>query len=185
MTTFQMSRRPTQIFISQAHSLAVGSIPGDADMQTYIEDSPMAALARSVADHLGPLMVEQLRVDLALGDDAVFTIEEAGRIIRRSPGALRAWRASGVGPRTVKLSPRDFGPAGRPARLCPRRRTVLPCNRGGAPRAPEKENPARPRRSDTKRGRQKRALEFERLNRALPNLSSRPTQVPTLLPARQ
>ena len=79
------------------------------DDQPDLHDAAMAAMARSVADHLGPLMVEQLRVDLALGDDAVFTIEEAGRIIRRSPGALKAWRASGVGPRTVKLSPRDFG----------------------------------------------------------------------------
>jgi hypothetical protein len=74
-----------------------------------IHDTAMAALARSVADHLGPIMVEQLRVDLALGDDAVFTVAEAGRILRRSPASLTAWRASGVGPRVVKLSPRDFG----------------------------------------------------------------------------
>jgi hypothetical protein len=74
-----------------------------------VHDNAMAALARSVADHLGPIMVEKLKVELALGDDAVFTVTEAGRIIRRSPAALTAWRASGVGPRTVKLSPRDFG----------------------------------------------------------------------------
>ena len=79
------------------------------DDRPDVHDNAMVALARSVADHLGPIMVEKLRVELALGDDAVFTVTEAGRIIRRSPAALTAWRASGVGPRTVKLSPRDFG----------------------------------------------------------------------------
>jgi hypothetical protein len=81
----------------------------DIENKPDMHDAAMAALARSVADHLGPLMVEQLKVDLALGEDAVFTTQEAGRILRRSPASLAAWRASGVGPRTVKLSPRDFG----------------------------------------------------------------------------
>ena len=54
--------------------------------------------------------VEKLRVELALDDDAVFTVTEAGRIIRRSPAALTACsgpRASVQG--SAKLSPRDFG----------------------------------------------------------------------------
>ena len=108
----------TQTSEKNLHSFAVGTFSwSPADMQTDsltddqpdLHDAAMAAMARSVADHLGPAHGRaaqgraRARRRRRVHDRGGWADHPA------LAGALKAWRASGVGPRTVKLSPRDFG----------------------------------------------------------------------------
>ena len=67
--------------------------------------------ATAIALALAPLLAEQLQTTLAtavaLGPDALFSVDEASAILRRSPATLEKWRADAIGPRAVKTGLRS------------------------------------------------------------------------------
>jgi hypothetical protein len=67
--------------------------------------------AEAIASALAPLLAEQLQSTLstavALGPDALFSVDEASAILRRSPATLEKWRADAIGPRAVKTGLRS------------------------------------------------------------------------------
>lgn len=67
--------------------------------------------AEAIAKALAPLIAEQLQSTLstavALGPDALFSVDEASAILRRSPATLEKWRADAIGPRAVKTGLRS------------------------------------------------------------------------------
>src|SRR3984957_604118 len=67
--------------------------------------------AEAIASALAPLLAEQLQTTLstavALGPDALFSVDEASAILRRSPATLEKWRADAIGPRAVKTGLRS------------------------------------------------------------------------------
>ena len=66
----------------------------------------------ALAEELAPLIgarIDALRNRVLLGDDAVLSPDEAAEVLRKSPSTLEAWRARGVGPRSVKLGPKAVG----------------------------------------------------------------------------
>jgi hypothetical protein len=73
--------------------------------RTSALDTDVAELAQELA----PLLVEHLRAEIALGDDAVLDPVEAAAILRKSPSTLEMWRSRGVGPRSIKTGPRSVG----------------------------------------------------------------------------
>ena len=68
--------------------------------------------AEAIALALAPLLAEQLQGALstavALGPDALFSVDEASAILRRSPATLEKWRADAIGPRAVKTGLRSI-----------------------------------------------------------------------------
>jgi hypothetical protein len=67
--------------------------------------------AKAIAAELAPLLAEQLRTTMstavALGPDALFSVDEASAILRRSPATLEKWRADAIGPRAVRTGLRS------------------------------------------------------------------------------
>ena len=82
-------------------------------MATRKQDTaiPVQLTAEAIARALAPMIAEQLKSTLsaavALGPDALFSVEEASTILRRSPATLEKWRADAVGPRAVKTGLRS------------------------------------------------------------------------------
>jgi hypothetical protein len=73
-------------------------------------------IADLLADRISDLVAErverllaQLKGVLALGDDAIFSVEEAAAALNKSPATLELWRSRGLGPRAVRLGPRAVG----------------------------------------------------------------------------
>jgi hypothetical protein len=68
--------------------------------------------AEAIASALAPLLAEQLQTTLstavALGPDALFSVDEASAILRRSPATLEKWRADAIGPRAVRTGLRSI-----------------------------------------------------------------------------
>ena len=94
MTSATKSRRKAPAGDGRA-DLAVTSVP----------------TATAIALALAPLLAEQLQTTLstavALGPDALFSVDEASAILRRSPATLEKWRADAIGPRAVKTGLRS------------------------------------------------------------------------------
>jgi hypothetical protein len=72
---------------------------------------PSLPTAEAIAKALAPLIAEQLKSTMsaavALGPDALFSVDEASAILRRSPATLEKWRADAIGPRAVKTGLRS------------------------------------------------------------------------------
>ena len=82
----------------------------------FASDKPSGAVpslptAEAIAKALAPLIAEQLKSTMsaavALGPDALFSVDEASAILRRSPATLEKWRADAIGPRAVKTGLRS------------------------------------------------------------------------------
>ena len=62
--------------------------------------------AAAIALALALLLAEQPQTTpstaATLGLDALFSVDEASAILRRSPATLEKWRADAIGPRAVK-----------------------------------------------------------------------------------
>jgi hypothetical protein len=81
---------------------------GDGGADLAVTSVPTAT---AIALALAPLLAEQLQTTLstavALGPDALFSVDEASAILRRSPATLEKWRADAIGPRAVKTGLRS------------------------------------------------------------------------------
>ena len=81
---------------------------GDGRADLAVTSVPTAT---AIALALAPLLAEQLQTTLstavALGPDALFSVDEASAILRRSPATLEKWRADAIGPRAVKTGLRS------------------------------------------------------------------------------
>jgi hypothetical protein len=73
------------------------------------ELAPRQMDAAQLAQELAPLLIERLRTEIALGDDAVVDPVEAAAVLRKSPSTLEMWRSRGIGPRSIKTGPRSVG----------------------------------------------------------------------------
>jgi hypothetical protein len=84
------------------------ALAGDGDGAAL----PSPPTAEAIASALAPMIAEQLQTSLsaavALGGDALFSVDEASAILRRSPATLEKWRKDAIGPRAVKTGRRSI-----------------------------------------------------------------------------
>jgi predicted DNA-binding transcriptional regulator AlpA len=68
-----------------------------------------STLAAALAPEIAALIVGKLTGLVALGDDAILGEDAAAQALNKSRSTLEAWRAKGIGPRTIRLGPRAIG----------------------------------------------------------------------------